>query len=220
MLLLGGICALITAATTFVVHLISVPSETFEQRLLLSENNTYIFRNITVIVHCLCVSISMAAIFAARRMRTKSDYLSWGLAVFVLFSFLEISRMLLALIYANGLRSAFLQSNDPQQQELIRFALEVQWPLISSVLFIFFILAFGFGCLFMGIGFYRKDIRMDLILAILFLCWSLQSFVTFANSNLELGLDELISFLSVSFQPATRLFIAFWLFSEARSLKH
>jgi hypothetical protein len=211
---LGGYCALITVVTTFVVHLISIPADTFEQRLLLSQNRTYLIRNLVVIIHCICVVISMATVASARKDSAKIELLTWGSVGFLIFGLLEINRMVLALVYANGLRSAYLNTIDGEQQDYIRFALEVQWPLMSEVIFILFILAFGVGCLLMGFGIYRRGVRMDSILGVLLIIWGLQSLITLGNDYFAWGLGSVISTLSVTFQPGVRLFIAFWLLQK------
>jgi len=211
---MGMYCALITVVTTFVVHLVSIPAESFEQRLLLSQNSTYVTRNLIVIVHCICVVISMAALVHVQRDSAKVDFLRWGLVGFLLFAIFEITRMVSALVYANGLRSAYLDTTDPEQQAHIYFALESHWPLVSETLFVLFILAFGIGCLFMGFGIYRKGILKDVFMGILLILWGSISFLTLANDYLVLGLDSPISTLSVTFQPGVRLFIAFWLLQK------
>lgn len=216
-LVAGAVCAAVTVVTTFIVHLVQVPAATFEERLQLSSNSTYIWRNITTILHCICVAISMAALAHAGKEKPGGTIKKWGAISFMLFSLMETVRMVSALVYANGLRAQYLASTDPAQQELIRFALETQWPLIAAVLFTLFIIMFGLGCLFMGIGLVERGSKLDMITGSLFIFWGIQSFTTIANEQLGWGLDTIIFWLSITFQPAMRLLVVVWFVNKIRS---
>lgn len=215
-LVIGALCALVTVVTTFVVHLIEIPAATFDERLQLSQNSTYLWRNVTTIVHCICVAISMAAMAHARKGSSNSVLANWGAVAFLIFSLAEIARMMTALVYINGLRAQYLASADAAQQELIKFTLETQWPLIGTILFIIFIIAFGFGCLFMGLGLVDRNSRLNTITGALFIFWAVQSFATIGNSTLGWGLDGIIYWLSITFQPSMRALAAVWLFLASR----
>jgi len=215
-LLAGSACALFTVITTLIVHLVQFPASTFDERLLLSNDTTYITRNVLTILHCIAVAISMGALAHARRNKAGGSLMTYGAVAFLIFSITEIVRMLLALIFINGLRKQYLSVTDEALRDQIKFVLEFQWPLANTVLFTLFILAFGFGCLFMGLGMIDRSKKFDRIFGLLFVFWSVQSFVVIGNNSLGWNLDTIIFWLSITFQPAMRATAAIWLFKESQ----
>lgn len=213
---IAGIAALITGLTTIGVHYISFPGDTFEQRLQLSQNNLYIAHRWMIILHCLCVIISMLGI-ALLKFKESKGFIVLGFLFYTVFGITEISRMFSVLKYLNPLRVQYLQATDESVKLSLQQTIE-NFTLVSFTMFAIFALAFAIGNLCYGIVLSgSKDKTRWLGYAFLF--WAFMSFLGMSNEFLEQEWIELaIDINSKSFQPLFRFVLGIYLISQSKTL--
>jgi hypothetical protein len=210
----AAVACLVSVVTTIGIHaFFRFEGLTFEQRLLLYQDNSYLLNRWWVILHCLLVIIAMAGmrIILAKKTKGFSDL---GFIFFVVFGITEIFRQLLVLFYLNGLRRQYLSAVDEASRSLIANHLD-NFGLISLSLFGLFILSFGLGNFFYGMGMIRS-VRFDRIVGYLLLFWSLGTFLALANELNEIPwLSMALPVFNLYYQPFMRLLLAVWLWRSA-----
>lgn len=211
----SGIAALITGLTTIGVHYVVFPADTFEQRLLLSQNNLYIAHRWMIILHCLCVIISMLGI-ALLKFRDNRGFIALGFLFYCVFGIAEITRMFSVLRYLNPLRLKYLETTDEATKVILQQSIE-QFNFAGLTLFSLFALAFAIGNLCYGIVL-SGDNGKTRWLGYGFLFWSFMSFLGMANEFLEQPwIDKAIEINSKTFQPLFRMIIGIWLLYNTSS---
>ena len=210
---LGAIFGFISVITTLGVHLIPIPAATFEESVLLYNNTTYLFSRWWIIFHCLAVFISMTGVFIALN-HAGNIHAKLGLISFSVFSWAEISRMLLSLTYLKNLRESYLTQTEPTLKSLLKTDIE-NFRYAGEGLFAVFALAFALGNLFYGIEFLKMR-GFSRIVGCVLIIW----FVTSITGLINLfypseTLSGFFSIYNITFQPLARGLIAFWMIRTA-----
>src|SRR5690348_13438452 len=109
---LGAVFGFISVITTLGVHLIPIPASNFDEAVLLYQNTTYLFSRWWIIFHCISVFISMTGVYVVIT-SPANIHARLGLMAFAVFSWAEITRMLLSLTYLASLRRSFVEQTDP-----------------------------------------------------------------------------------------------------------
>ncbi len=212
-----AIAALITAFTTIGIHFIEFPSETFDQRLLLPQNQLYIAHKWMIIVHCLMVIISMCGVATLAWQHSKG-LAALGFLFFSVFGIAEITRMFSVLAYLNPLREKYLEATDTGIRQLLQMQIDTWSQHGSMVLFLLFISAFALGNLFYGLSLF-KTTGLDKWMAWGFLLCALTTSLAFGNSFWDVqSIGHLVEASSKFFQPLIRLAIGIWLWRKASTL--
>ncbi len=209
-------CCLLSVITTLGIHstLFDLGELSFDERLRVFENPTYMANRFWVIVHCLFALISMLG-FLLIQYRKSPGFTLLGFAFFVVFVFTEIFRQMFVLFYLNNLRRAYLESNDSAVQEMIRINME-HASLVGYALFGLFIVAFALGNICYGISLLGGK-KIDKILAYLMLIWGLGSLSAFGNEFWQSeSLGIFIEYFSIIFQPMMRLLVGLWMLHKFR----
>ena len=210
----AGIAALITAITTIGVHYVTFPTETFEDRLQLSQNNLYLAHRWMIILHCTCVIISMLGI-ALMKVRDNKGFVVLGMLFYSVFGITEIARMFAVLHYLTPLRQQYLAATDPVVQNALRHSIE-SFNLVGFTLFAIFAFAFMLGNLCYGVVLTASKGK-DKWLGFGFLFWALISIAGMTNDFIQQDwIDKVIEINSKTFQPLFRLIIGIWLLRSAR----
>ncbi len=205
----AAIAALITGLTTIGVHFISFPGETFEERLILSRNNLYLAHRWMIILHCLCVIISMLGI-AILKVRENRGFVALGFLFYTIFGITEITRMFSVLHYLNPLRIKYMEATDEGVKQILQQSIE-NFNLAGSALFAVFALAFSIGNLCYGIVFSGSK-NNSRWLGIGFLFWAFISFLGITNQFFgQPWIDTVIEINSKTFQPLFRILLGIWL---------
>lgn len=208
---IAGIAALITGLTTIGVHFVEFQGATFEERLQLANNGNYIAHRWMIILHCLCVIISMLGLALLRK--DNRGFVSLGFLGYSVFGIAEIIRMFLVLRYLLPLRLQYLEATDENVKLLLQQNID-QFSLISNALFSVFILMFAIGNLCYGIV-YSQDKGFARWLGYGFLYWAFTGFLGMANEFLmQPWIDTVIDLNAKSFQPIFRVAIGVFLLNQ------
>lgn len=205
-----GVCALLSALTTFGVHLLFEVPPAFAQQVELYQNPRYLFRCAWVIGHCLLVLFSVLGV-ALKRWERAPGWLLAGLLCFVVFGLTEIFRMTLTLSYVNLLREKYVLATDPTVRLVLQTQLET-WSGINTGLFLMFSVAFGLGNLLYGLALWPPGSGPDRLLSVGLLVWAGLGLWGFINRfwPTEAG-SWLLEGAAVTWQPLMRVVLGWWL---------
>jgi hypothetical protein len=212
---LGAVFGFITVITTLGVHLIPIPASNFEEAVLLFKNTTYLFSRWWVIFHCIAVIISMTGMYMVIT-SPGNIHARLGLLSFAVFSWAEITRMLLSLTYLASLRRNFVEQTDPIIKSILRTDIE-NFSQVGGGLFAVFVLGFSLGNLFYGIELWKRNGLARVAGALLvfwFFTGMLSLYELFSPSE---GVGQFFEIFSVTFQPAVRGLLAFWLWQQSKN---
>jgi hypothetical protein len=208
----AGVCALLTAATTLPIHLLSFPSETFEERIALHDNLPYLARLGLVAVHVCLVVVSMLAV-ALRRRTAYLPLAALGFLGYFVFAIGELLRTALAFFAVNaGWRASWANATDSFTRATMATLLAA-WPGINAALFHLFLFGFvaGTACyaaiLLRGRGLERAT-------GVVFAVWAVASGEGWF-AGIVPGFIELPDAVSVTLQPLGRVLIGVWLWRAA-----
>lgn len=211
----ASICAILTALTTIAVHWLPdlwSSTTTFESRLQLRHNAVYMGRLWIVLIHCVLVVISMAAIPYLLNGTARLVAL-FGLGNYVMFAFVEMLRTSLTIFAVNRTwRAGYESSNDDIQRESFRDALDTFAGVNDSLFFLFFA-AFTIGLFCYGSALLLRS-GIDQGVGFLFLLWgvlNLPDLVSAIAGNE--ALDKGFDWVGRYFQPVARLLIGAWLWN-------
>lgn len=215
---LASVCCFLTVITTLGIHaFFPDPPASFEERVLLFRDPTYLLNRWWVIAHCLLVIVAMWG-FALLQFKKAPGFTGLGFLFFCVFSIAEITRQMIALFYINGLREQYVMATDAATKEGLKLTLSTA-GLLTSPLFGVFILMFGLGSLCYGFSLARAK-GFDKLLSILFLISGAGSFVLMGNDFWKIGwLENLLSKYNSTFTPLLRAIIGIWLWKKSASYK-
>jgi hypothetical protein len=213
-----AVCTVLTAFTTFAVHLISFPTSTFEERLALSQNPLYLSRLWVVLLHIALVTVSMFGM-ALVLWRRSVMLTGLGFMSFLLFAWGEITRTAFAIFVLNrGWRTEFLANADASNQAMLK-VLMTSWGYVNSMLFFLFIMGFTLGTLFYGLTLLKKTEVVniwDVRLGALLLVWAVLNSLGAFGAASVLHIPSLPDWFGWTFQPFARVCIAVWLWRESQ----
>ena len=216
----ASICALLTALTTLAVHWLPElwkDVTTFDAQVQLRHNAIYIVRLWTVLLHCVLVVVSMAAI---PWLLTGPSRLvaMFGFGSFVMFAFVEMLRTSLSIFAVNrAWRSGYELATEDVKRTAFRSALE-SFSGMNDALFFLFFLAFTLGLFCYGFALLRTN-GMDRGVALLFLVWGLLNLPGLIGTILgNESLAAPFGWVGPYFQPLARFLIAIWLWSVSKRL--
>ena len=205
----GG-CALLSALTTFGVHLLFEVPTAFEQQVQLYQAPRYVFRCLWVIGHCVLVLFSVLGV-ALKRWEQAPGWLLAGLLCFVVFGLTDILRMTLTLSYVNLLREKYVLATDPAVRLVLQTQLEA-WAGINTGLFLLFFVAFGLGNLLYGLALWRPGAGPDHLLSVGLLVWAGLSLWGIVNRFWPTDAGGwVLDGLAVTGQPLMRAALGWWL---------
>ncbi|MGZ5219628.1 MAG: hypothetical protein ACXWC7_06105, partial [Chitinophagaceae bacterium] len=119
----ASICCFLSVITTLGIHaFFPDPPSSFEERLLLFRNTTYLANRWWVIAHCLLVVASMWG-FALLQFKKAPGLTGLGFLFFSVFAIAEITRQMIVLFYMNGLREQYLNATDTGTRDGIKLML-------------------------------------------------------------------------------------------------
>jgi hypothetical protein len=211
----ASICAMATALTTIAVHWFPdlwSNATTFESRVQLRHNAIYMGRLWIVLIHCVLVVISMAAIVCLLNGR------AWVIAMFgfgsyVMFAFVEILRTSLSIFAVNrAWRTGYETSSNDMRRQTFRDALDT-FAGVNDALFFVFFAAFTAGLFCYGFALLLRS-GIDQGVGLLFLLWGVLNLPALVgaiagNEALDKGFD----WVGRYFQPAVRLLLGLWLWN-------
>ena len=213
----ASISALLTALTTVAVHWLPDLWEnltTFESRVQLRHNVIYLGRFWVVLLHCVLVVISMAAI-PLLLTGTPRLIAMFGFGSYVMFAFVEMLRTSLSIFAVNrAWRTGYETSSDEMQRRAFRAALD-NFSGVNDALFFLFFLAFTVGLFCYGFALLSSS-GMDQRVAFLFLLWgilNLPGLIGTIVGNESLGAP--FDWVGRYFQPMARLLIGLWLWNTS-----
>jgi hypothetical protein len=211
----ASICAILTALTTIVVHWLPdlwSNAMTFESRLQLRHNAIYMGRFWVVLIHCVLVVISMAAIPCLLNGAPRLIAL-FGLGSYVMFAFVEMLRTSLSIFAVNrAWRAGYEASSDDIQKRAFRAALDA-FGGVNDALFFLFLTAFTVGLFCYGFALLSKS-GIEQRIGFLFLIWgvlNLPGLIGAILGNEALGAS--FDWVGRYFQPVARFFIGAWLWN-------
>ncbi len=214
----ASICAILTALSTVAVHWLPdlwSNATTFESQIQLRHNAIYMGRLWVVLIHCVLVVISMAAI-PILLSGTSRVIGIFGFGSYVLFAFVEMLRTSLFIFAVNrAWRTGYETSADEMQRRAFRSALDT-FGGVNDALFFLFFLAFTAGLFCYGIALLSNS-GTDRGVAYLFLLWGILNLpgligALLANESLGAYFD----WVGRYFQPIARLLIGLWLWNIAK----
>lgn len=210
----AAVCCLLSVITTLGIHAyFPDPPASFEERIFLFRNTTYLVNRWWVIVHCLLVVAAMWG-FALLQWKDAPGLAGLGFLFFGVFAIAEITRQMIVLFYINGLREQYVNATDIAVKEGIKLAL-THAPLLTAPLFGLFIMAFGLGGLCYGISLWPSR-GFSKWIAVMMLASGIMSLVFLGNSfwqNESLG--RFIEKYNLTFTPLLRLLTGVWLWKKA-----
>jgi hypothetical protein len=185
---------------------------TFESRVQLQHNAIYIGRFWIVLIHCVLVVISMAAI-PMLLSGTSRLIAMFGLGSYVMFAFVEMLRTSLSIFAVNRTwRAGYETSGDEMQNRAFRAALDT-FAGVNDALFFLFFTAFTVGLFCYGFAQLSKS-GIDQRVGFLFLLWgvlNLPGLIGTTVGNEALGAP--FDWVGRYFQPAARFLIGVWLWN-------
>jgi hypothetical protein len=217
-LLVAIVCCLLSVITTIGIHsnLFDLGELSFDERIRLFENSTYIANKFWVIAHCLLVLIAMLG-FLLIQYKKSPGFTIAGFVFFTVFSFTEIFRQMLVFFYLNNLRRSYIETNDPAVQELIKINID-HTGLIGYALFGLFIMSFAMGNICYGISLLGSS-KVDRVLAYLLLIWGFGNLTAFGNEfwNSE-SVGQFVEYFSVIYQPIMRALVGLWMIHKYKQI--
>ena len=213
----ASICCFLSVITTLGIHAyFPDPPSSFEERVLLFRNTTYLVNRWWVIIHCLLVIVAMWG-FALLQFKKAPGFAGLGFLFFCVFAIAEITRQMIVLFYMNGLREQYVNATDPVIREGIKLTL-THAPLLTAPLFGLFILAFGLGGLCYGLS--LLDTRgFSKLIGILMIVSGIASFILLGNNFWQSdSLEKVIEKYNMTFTPLLRLLTGVWLWKKANTL--
>jgi len=213
----ASICAMATALTTIAVHWLPdlwSTSTTFESRVQLRHNAIYNGRLWIVLIHCVLMVISMAAIPCLLN-GTARLIAMFGFGSYVLFAFVEMLRTSLSIFAVNrAWRAGYETSADEIERRAFRSALDTFGGINDALFFLFFV-AFTVGLFCYGIALLLNS-GTDQRIGYLFLLWgilNLPGLIDAILGNESLGAS--FDWVGRYFQPIARLLIGLWLWNAS-----
>jgi hypothetical protein len=213
----ASICAILTGVSTIAVHWLPdlwSNTTTFESRVQLRHNAIYMGRFWIVLIHCVLVVISMAAIPMLLR-GTSRLIAMFGFGSYVLFAFVEMLRTSLSIFAVNRAWCAgYETSADEIQRRAFRSALDTFGGVNDALFFLFFV-AFTAGLFCYGIALLLNS-GTDQRIGYLFLLWgilNLPGLIDAILGNESLGAS--FDWVGRYFQPIARLLIGLWLWNAS-----
>ena len=123
----GAVCALLTALTTLVVHVMPnlwSDAMSFEQQVELRLNLLYLTNRWVVLLHCALVIVSMFAL-GLPAMRRAPGAVIFGFLAFACFGFTEMLRTAISIFAINrNWRAVYASAVDPATRERFRAFIE------------------------------------------------------------------------------------------------
>lgn len=217
-LLVAIVCCLLSVVTTLGIHsgLFDLGELSFEERIKLFENSTYTANRFWVIVHCLFVLVAMLG-FLLIQFKKSPGFTMLGFVFFTVFSFAEIFRQMFVFFYLNNLRRSYLTTDDVAIKEMIQVNID-HAGLIGYALFGLFIVTFALGNICYGISL-LGSIKVDRILAYLFLIWGFGNLATFGNEFWKSeSLGQFTEYFSIIYQPIMRLLVGLWMIHKFKQI--
>ena len=218
---LASICAILTALTTVAVHWLPdlwSNATTFQAQVQLRHNAIYMGRLWMVLIHCVLVAISMAAVPCLLNGVPRLIAL-FGFACYVVFAFVEILRTSLMIFAVNRTwRAGYETSSDDVQRQTFRDALDA-FAGVNDTLFFLFFAAFTVGLFSYGFVLLLRS-GIDQGIGLLFLLWgvlNLPDLVGAIAGNEALGKG--FEWVGRYFQPVARLLIGAWLWNISSRLR-
>ena len=217
---LASICAMLTALTTLAVHWLPElwkDATTFEAQLQLRHNPIYFGRLWIVLLHCVLVVISMAAI-PPLLSGTSKLVAKFVFGSYVMFAFVEMLRTSLSIFAVNrAWRPGYELAADDVKRTTFRSAIDALSGINDALFFLFF-LAFVAGLFCYGFALLSTK-GIDQRIAWLFVLWgllSLPGLIGAIAGNESLGAR--FGWVGPYFQPIARLLIGLWLWSVSKRL--
>jgi hypothetical protein len=218
---IASICAILTALTTIAVHWLPdlwSNATTFQSQVQLQHNAIYMARLWIVLIHCVLVAISMAAVPCLLSGLARLIAI-FGFACYLVFAFVEILRTSLSVFAVNrAWRAGYETSNDDVRRQTFRDALEA-FGGVNDTLFFLFLAAFTVGLFSYGFALLlRSGITQGF--GLLFLLWgvlNLPDLVGAIAGNEALGKG--FEWVGRYFQPVARLLIGAWLWNVSTQLR-
>jgi hypothetical protein len=218
---IASICAIVTAFTTIAVHWLPdlwSSAVTFESQVQLRHNPIYMGRLWIVLIHCVLVVISMAAVPCLLSGAARLIAM-FGLASYVMFVFVEILRTSLSIFAVNrAWRGGYETAGDDTQRQAFRAALDT-FGGVNNALFFLFFTAFTIGLFCYGFALLLRS-GTDQRIGFLFLLWgalNLPGLIGTILGNDALG--AAFDWVGRYFQPAARLLIGLWLWNASPRLR-
>ncbi|MEY2525877.1 MAG: hypothetical protein QOE73_648 [Verrucomicrobiota bacterium] len=217
----GAICGLLTALTTLAVHWLPelwAGVNTFEERLQLRNNPIYMGRLWVVLIHCVLVVISMAAL-GVLKWRDAPALAGFGFLGFVFFALFEMLRTAFAIFAMNRTwRAGYAAAVDPATQQSLRGIIGA-FSGINDALFFLFDAAFVLGLLCYGLALIRGE-GFDRKLGFLFLFW----FVVSLPAVLDAirggdSVSKWFGWVGLYFLPMARAITGIWLWQKSNLLE-
>jgi hypothetical protein len=216
----GAVCAVLTALTTLVVHIVPdlwADATTFEQQVELRLNPIYMAQRWTILVHCALVILSMFVLGAAK-LRNAPVMVSFGFLGYLCFGFTEILRTSISIFAVNRTwRAGYAAAADDATREQFR-SLITAYAGINQALFFIFYTGFVIGLVCYGLAFLRSGGRKS-PLGLLFLVWALldlPGFIDAVAGTESLGRN--FEWVGPYFLPLARLYVGVWLWKNADRL--
>ena len=216
----GAVCAVLTALTTLVVHIVPnlwADATTFEQQVELRLNPIYMAQRWTILVHCALVILSMF-VLGAVKLRSAPALVSFGFLGYLCFGFTEIVRTSISIFAVNRTwRAGYAAAADDATRERFQ-SLITAYAGINQALFFIFYTGFVIGLVCYGLAFLRTEGRKS-HLGLLFLVWALldvPGFVDAVTGTESLG--RYFEWVGPYFLPLARLFVGVWLWKNADRL--
>lgn len=215
----GATCAVLTALTTLVVHVVPhlwADATTFEQQVELRLDRIYLAQRWTILLHCALVILSMFVLGGAK-LRSAPVLVSFGFLGYLCFGFTEILRTSISIFAVNRTwRVGYAAAADDATREQFR-ALITAYGGINQALFFIFYTAFLIGLICYGLAFLRSEGGKS-HLGLLFMAWSLLSVPGFLDATTGTELGRYFEWVGPYFLPLARLYIGVWLWRNAESL--
>jgi hypothetical protein len=212
---IASICAILTAFTTIAVHWLPdlwSNAMTFESRVQLRHNAIYMGRLWIVLIHCVLVVISMAAIPCLLNGAARLIAM-FGLGSYIMFAFVEILRTSLSIFAVNrAWRGGYENSADDMQRQAFRNALDT-FGGVNDALFFLFFTAFTVGLFCYGFALLLNS-GIGPRVGLLFLLWgvlNLPGLIGALVGNQTLGTP--FDWVGRYFQPVARFLIGLWLWN-------
>lgn len=212
----AAVCALLTALTTLVVHVMPnlwSNAMSFEQQVELRLNPLYLTNRWVVLLHCALVVVSMFALGLPAARRAPAPVI-FGFLAFVCFAFTEILRTAISIFAINrNWRAVYASTVDPATRERFRAFIE-SYSGINDALFFIFYTAFTVGLICYGIAFLRTGSMLQL--GILLTVWALLNLPGWIDAVIGTELlGRYFEWVGPVFQPLARAWIGVWLWKNA-----